>query len=134
MTLYNYTSIMQRDTKIYAIGGVGIPGGVSVTHLKVILPVVFLFLFVGSVVAWPLGIRMWNIMNNWNWQYFCVWLALGLSSGLILWNVQFAGYRLFEYLLAYLRPRKCYTNSANMNNRTYNHTNIYIDSTVHTVL
>ena len=37
--LFDYSNLIKRDTKIYSIGGVGIPGGLSINFAKVVFPV-----------------------------------------------------------------------------------------------
>jgi hypothetical protein len=55
---------------------------------------------------------MWNFIGpNWNITWLLVWTLSGVIIGLALWNIQFSGYRLYEYLIAYLKPKKVYSNS-----------------------
>jgi hypothetical protein len=42
--------------------------------------------------------------------YTFTFMALGIGIGYGLYNIKFAGYRLYEYLFAYLRPKKVYMN------------------------
>ena len=41
-----------------------------------------------------------------------------------MWYIQFAGYRLYQYLLAYIKPKKVYSNDFRL--REYKFSNIKI--------
>lgn len=133
--LFNYSSLQKRDTKIYAIGGTGIPGGISVTFLKVVAPVTILFILVGTLLSFLFGINMFNpFAPKWNWVWLVVWIVVGIIAGLAMWNVQFAGYRLYQYLIAYLKPKKVYTNNPNARERNFKLTNIKMKSLVKQII
>lgn len=111
MRLYNYTTLKSRDTKLYNIGGYNITGGLSIEFLKVVLPVVIIFILLGYFISIPFGISFFNPLSaNFSAKYTIIWLALGIVIGCALWYIQFSGYRLYQYLIAYFKPKKVYTN------------------------
>ena len=111
MFLYSYSSIAKREKKIYSVGGTKISStGVSVTFMKVMGPVVALFLFTGEVIAMLLGKHYYNIFDNdFSIRYLLFWLISGITIGGSLWYIKIETYRLYEYLLAYFKPKKIYT-------------------------
>lgn len=111
MYLFNYTSLKTRDTKIYNIGGTSIAGGLSIEFLKVVGPMAIVGILVGTILGLPFGINFFNpFSENFHAWWTIMWLVLGIGSGLGLWYIQFAGYRLYQYLIAYLKPKKVYMN------------------------
>lgn len=110
MYLFNYSSLKQRDTKIYDIGGKSISGGLSIDFLKVTAPVAIAIFIVGALLGIPFGISVIPLTANFKLWWLVIWLALGIGVGLGLWYIQFAGYRLYQYLIAYLKPKKVYMN------------------------
>ena len=110
--IYNYTSLKQRDTKIYSVGGKDIPGGLSVDFLKIVLPSFIVFVLIGCLLSIPFGISFFNFLDKEHFKvgYTLTFMALGIGIGYGLYNIKFAGYRLYEYLFAYLRPKKVYMN------------------------
>ena len=134
-TLWNFSSLMKRDSKIYSIGGYGIAGGISMNFAKVVVPVAILVIFIGWIISIPFGINMFNpFSGNWNYTYLIIVVLLGAGIGFGLWNIQFSGYRLYQYLLAYIKPKKVYTNSFNMRERQFKLTNIRIKAFVKNIL
>ena len=133
--LYNYSSLQKRETKIYAIGGTGIPGGLSVNFIKIVGPVALAFIILGAILSAIFGINMFNPFGEkWNWAWLIAWAAAGLIIGFSLWNIQFSGYRLYQYLIAYLKPKKVYTNDFNIRNREFKFTNIKIKSIIKQII
>ena len=119
MYLFNYSSLKQRDTKIYDIGGKSISGGLSIDFLKVtlrgnaqrVISSVHPFCEkYKSLLGIPFGISVIPLTANFKLWWLVIWLALGIGVGLGLWYIQFAGYRLYQYLIAYLKPKKVYMN------------------------
>lgn len=111
MRLYNYTTLKSRDTKLYNIGGYSIAGGLSIEFLKVVLPIVIVFILLGYFISIPFGLSFFNpLATNFSAKYTIIWLALGIGVGCALWYIQFSGYRLYQYLIAYFKPKKVYTN------------------------
>lgn len=111
MRLYNYTTLKSRDTKLYNIGGYSIAGGLSIEFLKVVLPIVIVFILLGYFISIPFGLSFFNpLAANFSAKYTIIWLALGIGVGCALWYIQFSGYRLYQYLIAYFKPKKVYTN------------------------
>ena len=111
MILYNYTSLKQRDTKIYNVGGYNLAGGLSVEFLKVVGPVVLVAMALGWLISIPFGINFLNPLgDNFIIEYTLTFLFIGIAIGCALWFIQFAGYRLYQYLGAYFKPKKVYMN------------------------
>ncbi|MBQ8218160.1 MAG: hypothetical protein IJZ79_02540 [Bacilli bacterium] len=111
MIIYNYSSLQKRDTKIYNVGGYNIAGGFSVEFLKVVGPVALAIIAVGFLLSLPFGISFFNPFSaNFVTWYTVLWLILGIGTGCGLWYIQFAGYRLYQYLGAYFKPKKVYMN------------------------
>lgn len=109
MIVYNYTSLKKRETKIYNIGGYNIAGGIGTDFLIVLGPCVLVAIVLGCIISIPFGISFFNIFSdNFKLGYTLFWLILGISVGLLLWYVQFGGYKLYQYLGAYFRPKKVY--------------------------
>ena len=133
MILYNYTSLKNRETKIYSVGGQNFAGGISVEFLKVTGPVALAIIAVGVVLSFVLGFSFMNpFADNFHAWYTIVWLGLGIGTGCAMWYVQFAGYRLYQYLGAYLKPKKVYTNDFKITEYKLN--NIKIKSMVKNIL
>lgn len=133
MILYNYSSLQKRDTKIYNVGGYNIAGGFSVEFLKVVGPAIIVCLILGGIISIPFGISFLNPFNeSFIWQYTVFFLVLGIASGCALWYIQFAGYRLYQYLSAYFKPKKVYIND--FKNTEFNLTNIKIKAFVKNIL
>jgi len=133
MILYNYSSLQKRDTKIYNVGGYNIAGGFSVEFLKVTGPVALIIVGVGFLLSLVFGISFFNpFAENFVWQYTVLWLALGIGAGCALWYIQFAGYRLYQYLAAYFKPKKVYMND--FKHTEFKLTNIKIKAFVKNIL
>lgn len=111
MILYNYSSLQKRDTKLYNIGGYQLPGGFSIEFLKVVAPAAIAVIAVGAVLSLPFGINFFNPFGpNFKLVWTLFWFAIGIGAGCALWYIQFAGYRLYQYLAAYFKPKKVYMN------------------------
>lgn len=133
MILYNYSSLQKRDTKIYNVGGYNIAGGFSVEFLKVVGPVALAIIAVGFVLSLPFGISFFNpFSSNFKLWYTLTFLALGIGAGCALWYIQFAGYRLYQYLGAYFKPKKVYMND--FKNTEFHLTNIKFNAFVKNIL
>jgi hypothetical protein len=111
MVLYNYTSLKTRDTKIYNVGGYNIAGGLSVEFMKVVGPCIIVFIILGCIISIPFGINFLNPLgDNFHPKFTVIMIGLGIAIGCGLWYIQFAGYRLYQYLGAYFKPKKVYMN------------------------
>lgn len=129
MKIYNYTSLQTRDTKIYSVGGVNMAGGMSVEFLKVVGPVVIVVLLAGFIISIPFGISFFNpFSSKFVPAYTIIWLVLGIITGVGLWKIQFAGFRLYQYLAAYIKPKKVYGND--FKHTVHSLTNVEIDAFV----
>ncbi|MEE3344560.1 MAG: hypothetical protein VZS44_10740 [Bacilli bacterium] len=125
MILYNYSGLKDRDTKIYNIGGYNIAGGFSVNFLMVTGPVALTILILGRLIAIPFGIPFLS-------KYTLIWFIVGAVIGYGLYKIEVFGYRLYEYLIAYFKPKKVYTNDFKITE--YKHTNISIKTFIKSIL
>ncbi len=129
MRIYNYTSLQTRDTKIYNVGGINMSGGMSVEFLKVVGPVVLIAILLGFLISIPFGIDFFNPFGeHFVPVYTIAWLVIGVGVGMGLWKIQFAGFRLYQYLLAYIKPKKVYGND--FKHTIYKLTNVEINTFV----
>lgn len=111
MILWNYTTLRTRDSKIYSVGGHSISGGISIEFLKVTAPVAIIFIIVGALLGAIFGISFFNVFSEkFHKWWTVVWAGSGIGIGCGLWYIQFAGYRLYQYLIAYFKPKKVYMN------------------------
>lgn len=133
MIIYNYTALKNNDTKIYNIGGKQLSGGISITFLKITAPVALVIIGIGYLISLALNFDFINpLAPNFHKYYTGGFLIVGIGTGLAMWYVQFAGYRLYQYLLAYIRPKKVYTNRFRL--EEYKLTNIKIKSIIKNLL
>ena len=110
MVLYNYSSLQRREAKIYNIGGYNISGGLSIEFLKVVAPVALVIVLIGFLLSLVLGISFFDPFDeNFSAKYTLTFIVLGIAVGMGLWKIQFAGYRLYQYLGAYFKPKKVYS-------------------------
>ena len=109
--IYNYTSLKQRDTKIYSVGGHSFGSGISVDFLKIVGPSTLLFIILGCIISIPFHINFFNVIGEHFVPGFTLtFIVLGVGIGCGLYYIQFGGYRLYEYFFAYLKPKKVYMN------------------------
>lgn len=132
MRVFNYSSLRTREAKIYDIAGYQIAGGLSVEFLKVVAPVAIIIFLLGFIISIPFGINLNPFGGNFILAYWIVFLVLGIGAGCILWYVQFAGYRLYQYLGAYFKPKKSYTNDFKLTE--YKFTDVKVNATVKNIL
>lgn len=133
MYLFNYSSLKTRETRIYDIGGSKISGGIGIDFLKLVVPTTGIAIVLGCILGAIFGISFFNVFSpNFKIGWTAFWLILGIGSGCALWYIQFAGYRLYEYLLAYLRPKKVYMNDPRKTEVKF--TNIKIKALVKKIL
>lgn len=133
MVLFNYSSLKNRDTKIYSIGGHNIAGGLSINWISVVGPAILVFIILGWLISIPFKINFFNPLgDNFVPAFTLIFLGLGIVCGCLLWYVQFSGYRLYQYLIAYFKPKKVYTNE--FKTREYKFNKIKIDSMIKTIL
>ena len=133
MIIYNYSSLQKRDTKIYNVGGYNIAGGFSVDFLTVVGPVFLVINFVGFLLSLLLRINFFNPFGeNFIAGYTATFVVLGIAIGCGLWYIPISGYRLYQYLIAYLKPKKVYVNDFRRTN--FNLTNVKIKAFVKNIL
>ena len=119
---------MQRDTKIYAIGGTTIsPTGISVNFLKVVGPFTILGFVIGLVICFFTGKHYYNPLHS-DFSMWFIALTVGLFGGIgySMWAIKIQSYRLFEYLYAYLKPKYIYNNQSPKAARQ-KYTNVKVD-------
>ncbi len=132
MVLYNYSSLQNRETKIYNIGGYNLSGGFSVDFLKIVGPATVVGIILGIILGLPFGIRFIPFIGGkFIPAWTIAWIGIGAGIGCALWYVQFAGYRLYQYLAAYFKPKKVYMND--FKHTEIKLTNIKIDTLVKTL-
>lgn len=133
--LYNYSNLQKRDQKIYSIAGYGLSGGMSVNFAKVVVPIALIIIIIGLIIGSIFGVNAINPFGgNWNWRFLVFIVILGNVVGLALWNIQFSGYRLYQYLIAYIKPKKVYTNEPNISKREFKLHNFTIKATIKNIL
>ena len=133
MKLFNYSSLNQRETRIYDVGGKSIAGGISVDMLKIVAPATVFGILIGFLLGLPFGINFFNpFSENFSKWWTTIWVALGVGLGCGLYYIQFAGYRLYQYLIAYFRPKKVYKNDWRMSE--FKLTNVSIKTFVKKIL
>ena len=108
----NYTTLKSREQKIYKFGDTKLNGGqgIPLTTLYIVVPLGALTLIIGAIVGSIINKSYIPWAENFGLFHTMFWLSLGPVIGLILYRCQFSGYRLYEYLLAYMRRKKVYSN------------------------
>ena len=120
MKLFNYSGLKSRDTKIYNIGGYNIAGGFSVNFLTVTGPALLVFIIIGWLLSYVFGLSFFNpFAENFSAVYTLSFIIVGILVGLGLYKIQFAGYRLYQYLGAYFKPKKVYTNDFKLKEKKF---------------
>lgn len=133
--IYNYSRLMKRERRIYN-AGFQISGGVSVNFFKIWLPMSIGVFIIGWFISLIFKINMLNVLGeNFNANYLIFWIVLSIGISSALYLFEFAGYKLYEYLYAYLRPKKVITNQNFIENgkriqRERKKTNVKIKSVV----
>ena len=110
MPLYNYSKLRNRDKKIYSVAGTQISStGISVSFLRVVAPCTAFTIFLGVIGCIITGHNYFNILGSYFWlNYVLFFTCSGLAAGLAGWYVKVQSYRLYEYLIAYLKPKYVY--------------------------
>lgn len=120
MILYNYTSLKKRDKKVYSVAGANISQtGISTSFLKVVAPCTLATTLVGVIICvllnknffYPLG-------EDFSFPFVLFFIGSGLSAGLAGWYIKVESYRLYEYVRAYIKPKKTY-HTENSRNREF---------------
>ena len=133
MILYNYSVIKNRESRIYNVGGYNISGGLSVEFIKVVGPCIILGIILGVIIGLPFHFSFFNpFSDNFHLKWTLFWIILGAGIGCGLWYIQFAGYRLYQYLLAYFKPKKVYINDSK--NTQFKLTNVKFKGFVKNIL
>ena len=112
MYLYNYSGLRAREKKIYSVAGTQISAtGISVDFLKVVLPCALFTTLIGVVICFIARQNFFNVLNgSKNVKFLIGSVGSGVCLGLALWYIRVESYRLYEYLIAYLKPKKTYHN------------------------
>lgn len=133
--IYNYSSVFQRDSKVYEIGGVTLSDGIRTDRLKIMIPILLFFVFIGYNLGKLFGYSLFNVFSaDFSLYYTTTILVLGLVVGIILYDVKITTIRLYEYLIAYFKPRKYYTNENHIRKRIYKPTTVIVDELFRSIL
>lgn len=129
--IYNYTKIMNRDKKMYNFIFFTVPGGVGVKFLQIVTPIFLFVMLIGWLLSFIFNVSMFNFLSdNFNANYLITFIVIGVIACTILWSVEFSGYKLYEYLLAYLKPKKVLDDKL----KEVQKTNIEVDGVVENIL
>ena len=110
MYIYNYSALKKRDKKVYSVGGTRVSNtGISTTFLKLVIPSFLVFTLIGLIPAAIFG----------SLKVLVFFAILGIAAGFALWYIKIESYRLYQYLIAYFKPKKTYHN-LNTRNKEYN--------------
>lgn len=133
MILFNYSGLRNRDSKIYSVGGYNIAGGFSIQFLYVVGPVFLFFILIGWLLSMLFGLSFFNpFADNFKAGFTITFLVIGILVGCAMWYIKIAGYRLYQYLIAYFKPKKVYTND--FKTKEFKLTNFSIKTFVKTIL
>ena len=112
MILYNFSSLRRREKKIYSVAGTQISStGIGVTFLKVVAPCTLITTLLGVIICVIFGKNFFNPLGDYfNGKFAVFSIGSGVGIGLAGWYIRVQTYRLYEYLLAYLKPKKTYHN------------------------
>ena len=132
---YNYTALMSKDMKIYAIGNTVISqSGLSISFLKIVAPMAVLGTVIGLGLNALLGTHYYDLLGgNFNLTYFLLTTGLGTALGLALYYVKPGPYRLYEYIIAWSKPKYIYNNEGKRAKRQY-YKKIKVDGMIEGVL
>ena len=112
MPLWNYSSLRRREKKIYSLAGTQISStGISVSFLKIVAPFAIFTALIGIIICVILQKNlMFPLDKDFNFTFTIISIGSGTGVGLALWYIKVQTYRLYEYLIAYLRPKYTYHN------------------------
>ena len=112
MILYNYSSLKKRDAKVYSVAGTKVSStGISTKFLTVVGPSFLFGLLLGILIVVISGHNFYNPLGpDFSVPFIVFTLGGGLGMGLALWYIKIDSYRLYEYLVAYFKPKKTYHN------------------------
>ena len=112
MILYNYSSLRSGDSRIYSVAGTKVSStGISTLWLKVIGAAITFGILVGILICIVTGRNFFNPLGPYfSLKFICFTIGGGLGLGLLLWYMRIETYRLYEYLIAYIKPKKTYHN------------------------
>lgn len=128
--IWNYSSLKSREQRIYSFGDTPLNGGagISVNTLLIVVPFTLATTILGAIVGGFLNKSYIPWASNFSLFHTIFWIGSGIAIALLLYKVRFSGYRLYEYLLGYLRKKRVYTNDMRMSR--VQHTNLKIDTFV----
>ena len=119
--VYNLTQLKQKEQKIYSIGDQRLNGssGVSISTLVVVTPFAVVSTLMGWLVSFITNTSYWPFAENFSVYHLLFWPALGIGIGWVLYKKEFSGYKLYEYLLAYLRKKHVYNNDKKKTKKSF---------------
>lgn len=129
--LYNYSGLANKEQKIYSIGDTKISAtGISISFLKITAPTAIIGTIIGLVINGILGTHFYAIgTSSFNFTYILATTGLGIAIGLGLWYIPVQNYKLYEWILAYFRPKYIYNNEGQIAKRQ-KYTNIKVEGIV----
>jgi hypothetical protein len=134
--IFNYSSVFKRDNKIHDVAGLfTISDGIRVERLKVMIPAFLIIALFGYLLGGILNFSLINIFNdNFSFKYTTTVFTIGIVVGIILYDVKITTIRLYEYLIAYFKPRRYYTNENHVRNRIYKPTTVEVNEIFRSIL
>lgn len=108
--VYNFTQLKRSDQKIYAIGDFKINGGagVEISYLLIVGPCFIFGVVLSFILSKVFGLTMNFLSPDFNIYYWAGMIGGFTGIGIALYKVPVAGYRLYEYLFAFMRKKKVY--------------------------
>lgn len=135
---YNYTSIKNRESRIYSISsGAGhtviSQSGIEVNFLKILVPLLFIFNIFGIIICIKAG-KLYYIPIDFNGNsralFDIIFIGIPFSISFALQYIKISSYGLLDYLIAYFRPK----HSFSQNGEIIKQENYLIDSIVEKVI
>lgn len=111
MQILNYTPLFKRKERLYSLGDSGSilsQNGIEFDLVKVVFLSILPFLAIGLLVCFIFKKAFYNPFEVGNIWFYILTIGVGFTLGMVLYNVQLGGYRLYVYFLAYFRPKYVY--------------------------
>lgn len=108
---YNYSSVKQRDRRLYSVSGTKISDtGLSFGLLKIMGVTVGIMNIIGIAICMIAGKNLYNPFhgNKIDPTFVMVIEGLGIGMACALWFIKVQNYRLVEFLGALIKPKYTY--------------------------